>query len=401
MAEVWALSNEDLKSRLFQVFAQEQALAAQRLALIREIEGRDLARFDGATSLVAWLKDRMRVCPGTAKRWVELARALDSHATTTSDALAAGHVNEEQAGVICRALQAIQDVDSHTRHKAESELIGFAAQFEPVPLSRLGTRILEHVAPHLAEERLAKELAAQEKQAARDRTLSLSPDGTGNVRLSGWLETEAAAIVIAALDPLTAPSAALVLDDRTPGQRRADALVDICRIALACGELPANGGDRPQIAVMAGVETLVHKTGAGMLDNGASLTAESVRRLACDAGIVPAVLNGQSQVLDLGRERRLFTGPLRRALTLRDRGCAFPACDRPPRWCDGHHIIHWADGGPTNLDNAVLVCSYHHRLLHHHDWQVRIAADGLPEFIPPAWIDPQQVPRRNVYHRRH
>src|SRR5581483_4586036 len=139
---------------------------------------------------------------------------------------------------------------------------------------------------------------------------------------------------------------------------------------------------------------------ASMLDNGASLTAETTRRIACDASVIPVVLNGQSQVLDVGRERRLFTGPLRRALVVRDRGCAFPGCDRPPRWCDGHHIKHWADGGRTDLENAVLVCGFHHRLLHHDGWVVRLAGDGLPEFLPPQWIDPQQVPRRNIYHRR-
>jgi hypothetical protein len=396
---VWALSDEDLKAGLVQVFAQEQALAAQRLALVREIDGRDLARRDGATCLVAWLKDRLRVSPGTARRWVELARALDSSVAAVAQALTAGAVNEEQALTISRSLDAISDVDADTRSKAEAELITLAATFEPSSLARLGARILEHVAPQLSDERLANELAAQAKDAARDRTLTLSADGRGKVRLTGWLETDAAAIVTAAIDPLTSP-AALEFDDRTPGQRRADALVEVCRLALACGRLPENGGDRPQLVVTVGLDGLVGETGTGMLDNGVSLTPETVRRIACDAGVIPALLNGRSQVLDVGRERRLFTGPLRRALVLRDGGCAFPGCDRPPRWCDGHHIRHWADGGPTNLSNAVLVCGFHHRLLHHSDWQVRIAPDGLPEFVPPTWMDPQQVPRRNAYHRR-
>jgi hypothetical protein len=134
---------------------------------------------------------------------------------------------------------------------------------------------------------------------------------------------------------------------------------------------------------------------------GSPLSAVAARRLACDAAILPAVLGGGGQVLDVGRERRLFTGPLRRALILRDRGCAFPGCDRPPRWADGHHMIHWADGGETTLHNAVLLCGHHHRLIHHSPWQVRLnPADGLPEFIPPAYLDPRQLPRRNHYHRR-
>jgi Domain of unknown function (DUF222) len=137
-----------------------------------------------------------------------------------------------------------------------------------------------------------------------------------------------------------------------------------------------------------------------MLDTGQELSAETVRRLACDAQILPAVLGGAGQVLDLGRQRRLFTGPIRRALVLRDRGCAFPACDRPPRWCTAHHLRHWSDGGGTSLDNGVLLCGRHHRVIHHDGWQVRIAADRHPEFTPPPWIDPRQQPRRNTYHRR-
>ncbi|MFD0820970.1 HNH endonuclease signature motif containing protein, partial [Micromonospora zhanjiangensis] len=137
-----------------------------------------------------------------------------------------------------------------------------------------------------------------------------------------------------------------------------------------------------------------------VLDTGEAITAAAARRLACDAGIVPAVLAGAGQVLDLGRQRRLFSGPLRRALVLRDGGCAFPGCDRPPRWTDGHHIVHWADGGETSLANAVLLCRYHHRVVHRGEWQVRLGADGLPEFLPPAWLDQTRRPRRNRYHRR-
>ena len=125
------------------------------------------------------------------------------------------------------------------------------------------------------------------------------------------------------------------------------------------------------------------------------------RRIACDAGIIPAVLGSVSQPLDVGRQSRLATGPLRRALVLRDRGCAFPGCDRPPRWTDAHHVQHWSDDGPTELSNLVLLCSFHHRLIHHSDWQVKInPKDGLPEFVPPSYIDASQLPRRNRYHHR-
>ncbi|MFL6131015.1 MAG: HNH endonuclease signature motif containing protein [Mycobacteriales bacterium] len=112
------------------------------------------------------------------------------------------------------------------------------------------------------------------------------------------------------------------------------------------------------------------------------------------------MLGGAGQPLDLGRSRRLFTGPLRRALVLRDRGCAFPGCDRPPGWCEAHHIRHWAAGGKTSLGNGVLLCGTHHRLIERGDWQVRLAADGYPDFHPPPWIDPDGRPRRNHLHDR-
>jgi len=111
-----------------------------------------------------------------------------------------------------------------------------------------------------------------------------------------------------------------------------------------------------------------------------------------------------SHPLDVGRTHRLFTAALRRALVLRDRGCAFPGCSRPPSWCDGHHIIHWADGGPTGLDNGVLLCGHHHRQIHadeHTDgWSIQAVPGGRPLFIPPAHVDPDRRPRRNTVHLR-
>jgi hypothetical protein len=181
-----------------------------------------------------------------------------------------------------------------------------------------------------------------------------------------------------------------------------------------------NGGDRPQLVVTVPYDLVtralaagqlaagqldtgslgIGQLGAGLLDTGQRLTPAQVRRLACDAQLIPAVLGGDGQVLDLGQTRRLFTGAVRRALVLRDGGCAFPGCDRPPRWCDAHHIEHWSAGGPTNVDNGVLLCGFHHRLIHHSDWSVRLGQDRRPEFIPPAHVDPHRRPRRNPHHDR-
>ena len=127
-------------------------------------------------------------------------------------------------------------------------------------------------------------------------------------------------------------------------------------------------------------------------ETGVPISAGWARKLACDATIIPLVLGENSEPLDIGRATRLIPPALKRALIARDKGCAFPGCRRPPRWCDAHHINHWADGGPTSLDNLVLLCGYHHDLLHHSDWTVAII-DGRPAFTPPAWLDPLRRPR--------
>jgi hypothetical protein len=221
------------------------------------------------------------------------------------------------------------------------------------------------------------------------------------VRLSGVVDSEGAAIIGAAIEPLTAPPRDLTRPDlRTPAARRADALVEVCRLALRSGELPDTGGQPAQVVVTIDYDALRRDVAVGHLDTGQLLSPATTKRLACDAGILPVILNGSSVPIDVGRSRRPYTGAARTAVLLRDGGCAFPGCDRPPRWCDIHHIVFWAHGGSTDRDNGVALCGYHHRLIHHETWRVRIGCDGRPEFIPPRQVDSDQRPLRNVYHDR-
>jgi Domain of unknown function (DUF222) len=401
----WALSDDDVLACLAQVHGLEQRLAAVRLGLVRELDGRGLAVKQGAAGSAVWLWERLHVTIPVARRWVQLARDLDRPALVpVAAALAAGAVTVEQVQVIAGAVRELPaEVGPQVVGQAAAALLAAAGQFDPWPLRRLAGRILALVAPEVAEQADLKALQRQDRDAQLRRGFTMTGDGTGGVFLRGRLDAEAAAVVTAALDPLSAPGALLpsgMLDERMAEARRADALVEVCRLALAGGQLPANGGDRPQLVVTVGYHPLRRELAAGSLDGGGRLTPETVRRLACDAHILPALLDGAGVPLDVGRGRRTIGGPLRRALVLRDQGCAFPGCDRPPRWCDGHHIRHWADGGPTCLHNAVLLCGRHHQLIHHDDWAVRIAADGLPEFLPPARIDPHRRPRRNLLHRR-
>lgn len=402
-APAWSVSDDELVDSIDAVHQLEQAVAAMKLHLIREVDARALPVTSHATSTAGWLRERLRINIQSARRLVGLAKELDRR-PGLDQALGTGLINAEQVAAVADTIADLPaELGTETVDKAEALLIDWAGQFEAQALRRLGTRILHHVAPEVADR-------ADATAIARDyatRGFTLSPVDGGRVRLSGWLDAEAATTLTAALDPLCTPRRAgapgepgLPPDERSPAQRRADALIEVCQLALHTGELPVNGGDRPQLTVTVNFDALRRQIGAGTLDSGHRITPTQVRRLACDAQILPAVLGGQGQVLDLGQSRRLITGPLRRALVLRDRGCAFPGCDRPARWSEGHHIRSWLDGGPTSLANAVLLCRHHHRVIHHSDWTVRLAPDGFPEFLPPHYIDPHRRPRRNLYHQR-
>ncbi|MGC4759633.1 DUF222 domain-containing protein [Micromonospora trifolii] len=398
-ASAWALPEHDLVAALDAAHRLEQRLAMVKLALVRELDGRGTSTAQGASSTAVWLRDRLRLGVGAARRLVELAATLDAAPAGVQDALAGGAVDVEQVRVIADTVSTVHTAaGAEAAEKAVGVLVEWAGQFEPTLLRKLGTRILDHVAPEVADAAAKAAMEAEARRACRDRHVTLSELRDGRLRLSGILDGEAAGLLRAAIDPMTAPSGPD--DPRSPGQRRHDAFSDLCRLALRTGELPEHGGEPAQVVVTTSFETLARRLGAGTLDTGPQLTPETVRRLACDAAILPAVLGGSGQTLDVGRQRRLITGPLRRALVLRDRGCAFPGCDRPPRWCDAHHIHHWADGGSTSLTNAVLLCGHHHRHVHSGKWTVRLGGDGHPEFVPPAWLDPDRLPRRNQYHRR-
>jgi hypothetical protein len=182
-------------------------------------------------------------------------------------------------------------------------------------------------------------------------------------------------------------------DPRTPTQRRADSLAEICRHWLSSQDRPTVGGERPHVVVTMDLESLLGRsggkarTGSGgsdlrteLADTG-PITADTARRIACDAEITRVITGPGSEPLELGRKTKVVPPGLRRALWVRDRGCRFPGCGRPPGWCDAHHVRHWADGGETSLENLVLLCRPHHRAIHR-GFGVRMV-DGSPMFTRP------------------
>jgi Domain of unknown function (DUF222)/HNH endonuclease len=161
-------------------------------------------------------------------------------------------------------------------------------------------------------------------------------------------------VIDAYAKPLTAE------DTRGAPQRQAEALADVCAYALNHGDVPECGGRKPHLNVLIRLADLENRACGAMLDFGGKLSPHSLRMLACDAAVVPIVMNGAGQPLDVGRATRTVPDGLRRAVTARDRGCAHPGCDRPVSWCEIHHVVPWEDGGPTSLDNLVMLCKAHH-----------------------------------------
>ena len=212
------------------------------------------------------------------------------------------------------------------------------------------------------------------------RRLHASVSLLGMVRVDGDLDPETGESLMTALRAvLDAESRSGAADDRTPAERRADALGEICRQWLDLAERPAVAGERPHVTVTVDADALAASRGAGELDHAGPAGVKIVRRLACDASVMRVVLAGRSEPLDVGRRTPVVSPSMRRAVIARDRRCRFPGCDRPHTWCDAHHVVHWADGGPTALANLLLLCRRHHRMVHWGRFRLELS-NGRPVF---------------------
>ncbi|TJY66346.1 DUF222 domain-containing protein [Arthrobacter sp. CAU 1506] len=184
-------------------------------------------------------------------------------------------------------------------------------------------------------------------------------------------------------------------DGRTRQQKQLDGLVGACKVALTTDLLPAAGGRRPQLLATIDYKDLASDLGRpGASTFSGPISAKTIRRMACDADIIPVVLAGMGVILDVGQSQRLFPRYMRLAIIARDGGCAFPGCTAPSPWTEVHHIQWFERGGPTSTDNGVLLCSHHHHLIHEGDWRIEVI-DGVAWFFPPPDMDPERKPLRN------
>ncbi len=298
-----------------------------------------------------------------------------------------GQVTWEQAAVLVRSLDELPaDLDPELRAKAEAHLLGEAGHFDPTALRRLGHGLLEVIAPDVADQHEAEALAAEEARARAATRVSFRPRGDGSTDLYARLPDHVASRLRAYLDAYTSPRRLPSLDsdvDQLPlTRRRGEAFCALLEHIPADG-LPSHGGTATSVMVTIDLHTLKNDLGLGMAETstGDVITAAEARRLACTAGILPVVLGGRSEILDLGRTRRLFSPAQRKALAIRDRHCRAEGCDIPAAWCEAHHATNpWSQGGKTDLDDALLLCAFHHHRAHDPTYDQRRLPTGAVRY---------------------
>ncbi|WP_196780899.1 HNH endonuclease signature motif containing protein [Nocardioides sambongensis] len=417
------------------------------VGLAEALEEHDVAHELGWASTKELLTHATGGRKGSGTAWVRVAQQTQE-LPAVRDALTQGRISFAQAGVIGRRVATLPHVPELREDAAALLLDRVAqAGVDATDLDHAFGDVVRELDPDGELLRADLDKPRAERGAHHARFLSFAPDHLGGVRIKGYATIEETELVKTILMPLAAPATTepgacggtplpddgpLLHDPNTPSTRRRcpeagcrhdgrdpreagvrmwDALVELATRYQATDQLPRAHGTTARITITmnladltekaagadpAGFRGIHHTTGlpdptshtghlpTGTLTGGHTLSALAIRRLACDAEIIPAILGTHNEILDLGRSTRTVTPGLWNALVLRDQHCAFPGCTRLPLACDAHHIQHWADAGPTSLDNLILLCRRHHTTAHHTPWTITINPDtGQPHWQPP------------------
>src|SRR4051794_5195646 len=409
---VWQLSDEQVDWDLAALDRDHSRLVARRAQLLAEAVTRGLpARRLSSRTPERWLRDAHRVSTPEAVRRLREADTLVARPAGLA-ALTAGRGRGGQGAGGCRAPPGPGPGGGGGPGRPGPPggfLLEQCAALDPRGLVAAAEQLVETLTAGPSVDDPADQAAVERDQRAAERAAQLAEHNSLHVRtrpdgsLTGrfHLVPESTAVVRAWLRQADTrhPGEGEFADQRQPDERRGDHLV----ATMAHGCRTGVEHTRPvhaKVVVTVPLDALRRGLAdAAALDTGGTLSAAAARRLACAAGIVPAVLGGESEVLDLGRTRRAFSTAQKCVFRVRDRGCIAPGCDRSPAACDAHHQTEWADGGPTDLANGSLLCEFHHQQVHRQGWQVTLAANGYPALIPPAGIDPRRRPRQ--HHRFH
>ncbi|MBB3043628.1 HNH endonuclease signature motif containing protein [Nocardioides soli] len=367
-ASVWSMDPTEAGATLVELTRLAAQVSALQARVAAHADTIHVGEEVGASSAANWLAHQTKTTRAAAYGAVRLGHDLEQH-SMTREALAAGDIGVEQARVVIRWVDRLPtDLGAQVREKAEAHLLAEARHHDAKALGRLGRRLWEVIAPEEADAREAEILQRQEAAALRACSVTMVDDGDGKTRGRFTLPTYHAAALRKMLMALAAPKHVAATQgpgvERRPGpEALGRALCELIE-RYPVDRLPQAGGVNATVVVVIDEDTLTGRLEkAGILDAGDQISPGMARRLACEAGIIPAVLGGNSVPLDLGRRSRYHTEHQRIAMFLRDRGCRAEGCDRTAG-LHAHHQQHWGDGGHTNLDDGASLCAWHHTLIH-------------------------------------
>ena len=384
-ASLLGLGEDETRTALVEVTALAAQVAALELALAAH--GHDVAVEDAtaATSTGVWWAVATRQTRRSAAGKVKLALALESRWRRVQAGLRAGRVLPEQAQIIVRALEDLPaDLGEELLARAEEVLVEYAGSHDAAELAVLGAHVLTVIAPEIGEERDRKRLEKAEQDAAAKRRFSMVRDGHGGVHGRFTLPALQGAMLEKALHALVAPKhrhavGAPVDASRPTAQKLGEAFAELIE-TLDPATLPKAGRVNATVVVKIDLADLLSGVGYATLDNGTIISAGQTRRLACEAGLIPAVFDGPSEILDVGRGQRFYHRGQRVYLDLRDGGCTAVGCDWPASMCHAHHDTPWSEGGTTDVENGRLLCPRHHARAHDPRYEMRIGSDNQVTF---------------------
>ncbi|YCH09648.1 DUF222 domain-containing protein [Arthrobacter sp. alpha11c] len=370
---------------------------------------------DGYRNAAEFLRARLRISKSEANRRLALApdvlpqagmagQEIPARREVLAEALSSALLPSRSATIISSALEKVRQLtDDDTITRMEHALTRTAIESDPDFVTKMAKRWVDSIdqdGPEPSEEVLRQLQGAFFRRRRRHGLHHIEIFATAE-----QYETLATAMHTATNPRLTTDSnpTGPDLDRRSRPMKLLDGLVGACAVAMTTGKLPANGGLRPQLTLTIDERDLSERlTDHQRLSTGTAtflgpMHPNTIRKIACDADIIPVLLGSDSRVLDIGRTTRIFPPHIRKAITARDGGCAFPDCTMPAPWCEAHHITYWSHGGTTSTENGTLLCSHHHHVIHKEQWRIDMTT-GVPWFTPPPHIDPKQTPRRNHHH---
>ncbi|MGJ9413300.1 DUF222 domain-containing protein [Aeromicrobium sp. CF4.19] len=395
----------------------EARVVALKLSAVAAVESSGEARREGASSTGSLIAGDFGGDRRGADATVKQAKRITT-TPQTHQAMAKGQLSARQVKAIGRALDQLpKTVTAAQREACETQLVEDAPRMDLKLFERHADRVVGHFLTTTDSETDSDEsdldaaendlVAAREKRAWDNAEFWMGSAVDGLVKGGFTIPEAQAAQLRVAMDALCAPQVEItgpsslsrrtgeVLLDERPSYRTRQgwAFTYLCEL-LPTEKLPETNNLGPILTINLDHQSLLEQLKVATLSTGERVSAGQARRMACEHRLLPAVLGGESLPLDLGRDRRLFTLHQRQGLALRDRGCVFPGCDRPPGWCVAHHARRtWADGGGTDLQDGVLLCPHHHRILHADGWDITFNTRGHPALVPPPTLDPRRRPR--------